>query len=211
MARACGLFAEGVKTGKLRRVTANTDRVTSALFQAQRAELGLNYLTEIIDEDFGRALTLNLPLTLVILIFVMGALLIAPLPIVVALNMVDIARSRGFRIDHESLSDRLGVPIVPIVATDPKTLDSLRLAIDALVDQPPPSVTVPFPSGLHDEISTLCGAANPAEALRILMDEDGYAETQFVGLGGSTDALRAARERLESAGVNSTVPGYRPF
>ena len=42
-------------------------------------------LQEIIDEDFGRALILNLPLTLVILIIVMGALLIAPLPIVIAM------------------------------------------------------------------------------------------------------------------------------
>ena len=48
-------------------------------------------LTEIIDEDFGRALTLNLPLTLVILIFVMGALLIAPLPIVLALIAITTA------------------------------------------------------------------------------------------------------------------------
>ena len=42
-------------------------------------------LTEIIDEDFGRALFLNLPITLVILVIAMGALLIAPLPIVLAM------------------------------------------------------------------------------------------------------------------------------
>ena len=40
---------------------------------------------EIIDEDFGRALFLNLPITLVILVFAMGALLIAPLPIILAM------------------------------------------------------------------------------------------------------------------------------
>ncbi|MCH7873378.1 MAG: ferrous iron transport protein B, partial [Planctomycetes bacterium] len=142
-------------------------------------------------------------------LYLLSQLLEVGLPIVVALNMVDIARSRGFKIDHESLSRRLGVPVVPIVATDSKTLDSLRLAIDAVADQPSPSVTVPFPPVLHEEIDALSGAANPAEAMRILMDNDGYAETQFVRLGGSVETLRSARARLEAAGVNGMATEAR--
>ena len=38
-------------------------------------------------------------------------------PIVVALNMIDEARKRGIEIDHEKLSELLGVPVVPTVAT----------------------------------------------------------------------------------------------
>ena len=142
-------------------------------------------------------------------LYLLSQLLEVGLPIVVALNMVDIARSRGLTIDHQSLSDRLGVPVVPIVATDSKTLDSLRLAIDAVADQPSPSVTVPFPPVLHGEIDALSGAANPAEAMRILMDNDGYAETQFVRLGGSVETLRSARARLEAAGVNGMATEAR--
>ena len=41
-------------------------------------------------------------------LYLLSQLLEVGLPVVVALNMVDIARSRGFGIDHESLSDRLG-------------------------------------------------------------------------------------------------------
>ena len=48
-------------------------------------------LTEIIDEDFGRALVLNLPITLVVLVIAMGALLIAPLPIVLAMIAISTA------------------------------------------------------------------------------------------------------------------------
>lgn len=37
-------------------------------------------------------------------------------PVVVALNMVDVARRRGVRIDAGRLSDSLGVPVVPVIA-----------------------------------------------------------------------------------------------
>jgi len=39
------------------------------------------------------------------------------IPVVVALNMVDEARKRGIEIDHEKLSDLLGVPVIPTIAT----------------------------------------------------------------------------------------------
>ncbi|MHA1594732.1 MAG: ferrous iron transport protein B [Candidatus Baldrarchaeia archaeon] len=38
-------------------------------------------------------------------------------PMVVALNMVDEASKRGIKIDHEKLSEFLGVPVIPTVAT----------------------------------------------------------------------------------------------
>ncbi len=38
-------------------------------------------------------------------------------PVVVALNMMDIATERGMEIDVQKLSDHLGVPVIPIVAT----------------------------------------------------------------------------------------------
>ncbi|WP_028987140.1 ferrous iron transport protein B [Thermicanus aegyptius] len=37
-------------------------------------------------------------------------------PIILALNMVDVAQKRGLKIDVESLSERLGIPVIPIVA-----------------------------------------------------------------------------------------------
>ncbi|RLG18738.1 ferrous iron transport protein B [Candidatus Micrarchaeota archaeon] len=41
-------------------------------------------------------------------------------PVVIALNMVDIARKRGIEIDADKLSKKLGVPVVPITATTGK-------------------------------------------------------------------------------------------
>ncbi len=42
------------------------------------------------------------------------------IPVVIALNMIDVAESRGMRIDGETLSELLGVPVVPVVARSGK-------------------------------------------------------------------------------------------
>jgi ferrous iron transport protein B len=55
--------------------------------------------------------------------------LASPVPVVVALNMVDLARQRGLHIDLAALSRRLGVAVVPIVASRGEGLDDLRAAV----------------------------------------------------------------------------------
>lgn len=51
------------------------------------------------------------------------------LPLVVALNMMDVAEKRGIAIDDAVLEEELGVPVVPLVAPTGTGLDSLRAAI----------------------------------------------------------------------------------
>ncbi len=81
------------------------------------------------------------------------------LPIVVALNMMDVAEKQGLRLDVERLSKQLGVPVVPIQANKGKGLDRLRQAVadaasracptpvgQALPANPTPGV--PFPGSL---------------------------------------------------------------
>jgi len=51
-------------------------------------------------------------------------------PMVVALNMVDEAQRRGLKIDVDLLSDLLGVPVIPTVATEKKGFAELKKAID---------------------------------------------------------------------------------
>ncbi|MCD6164695.1 MAG: ferrous iron transport protein B [Candidatus Odinarchaeota archaeon] len=50
------------------------------------------------------------------------------IPIVVALNMVDEARKRGIEIDHKKLSELLGVPVIPTIATRG---EGIREVVDA--------------------------------------------------------------------------------
>jgi len=46
-------------------------------------------------------------------------------PVVIALNMMDVAESRGYNIDVEKLSKLLGIPVVPIIASKKQGLDKL--------------------------------------------------------------------------------------
>jgi ferrous iron transport protein B len=57
-------------------------------------------------------------------------------PIVLALNMFDIARRRGIRIDIDGLSRELGVPVVPTVAVRRDGSEDLLSRIDALTLPP---------------------------------------------------------------------------
>jgi ferrous iron transport protein B len=52
------------------------------------------------------------------------------LPVVVALNMVDLAERRGLKVDAEALSRELGVPVVPTVAVKGNGDDSLRTLLE---------------------------------------------------------------------------------
>jgi len=54
-------------------------------------------------------------------------------PVVVALNMVDLAERDGLTLDPAILSRELGVPVVPTVAVRKRGLDELRTAVTALV------------------------------------------------------------------------------
>ena len=50
-------------------------------------------------------------------------------PMVVALNQVDVAESKGIQVDHERLAERLGVPVVPMVAVKGVGLEELMVTV----------------------------------------------------------------------------------
>ena len=50
-------------------------------------------------------------------LYLVAELVSLPTPVVVALNMMDVAQQEGFRIEPEVLQAALGVPVVPMVAT----------------------------------------------------------------------------------------------
>ena len=52
-------------------------------------------------------------------------------PMVVALNMMDVARKRGIEVDVEVLSRELGCPVVPVVAVTGEGVDRLKREIEA--------------------------------------------------------------------------------
>jgi ferrous iron transport protein B len=53
-------------------------------------------------------------------------------PVVVALNMMDMAKQRGIRLEVEHLQEHLGCPVVPVVGSKKKGIEELKHAICAI-------------------------------------------------------------------------------
>ncbi len=62
-------------------------------------------------------------------------------PVVLALNMIDIARRRGIEIDADLLSRELGLPVVQSVAVRRGGVEALLSELDRLLERLPPGTT----------------------------------------------------------------------
>jgi ferrous iron transport protein B len=134
-------------------------------------------------------------------------------PVVIALNMVDVALAQEIRIDTERLACQLRVPVVPIQANKGRGLDRLKQAIaDASATHHTPLTTyhspppVPFPNAFEREIENLHQAMSAEVPVflvrRLLLDVGGYTEQRLLEhygdrIGGQ---VQAARQRLAAAG-----------
>ncbi|HDL7428676.1 TPA: Fe(2+) transporter permease subunit FeoB [Yersinia enterocolitica] len=79
------------------------------------------------------------------------------IPCVVALNMLDIAKSQHIDIDIEALSQQLGCPVIPLVSTRGQGINELKNSIDEL--QPVPfKALVNYPPVLLSEVDKLVQA-----------------------------------------------------
>jgi ferrous iron transport protein B len=80
-------------------------------------------------------------------LILVGELMATGVPIVVALNMTDLAARRGVSIDAAALGQQLGLEVVPLVASKGNGVPALSNAVDRLgsgagpVPIPPPSAT----------------------------------------------------------------------
>jgi len=55
-------------------------------------------------------------------------------PLILALNMMDVARKRGIVLDHELLSREIGCPVVPVVAVTQEGMTELKARMLAVAD-----------------------------------------------------------------------------
>ena len=132
------------------------------------------------------------------------------LPVIVALNMVDVAIERQLKIDVARLSERLGVPVVPTQASIKKGLIELKLAMSrddlAAPHGLPDLLPVPVRGGLLRSRESLADSglvrrdAPLLEPLYLLSSHD---PTHY-GIGEKARAgLNSVREQLERE-----VPGW---
>ncbi|MEN9545793.1 MAG: hypothetical protein RLZZ356_525 [Verrucomicrobiota bacterium] len=147
-------------------------------------------------------------------------------PTLLVLNMIDVARDQGHEIDTEALSKALGVPVIPMVASEGEGLDSLRQTLRTLARTPGTRHVIPrefneLPEAFGREAQALETALEghfphrsrlaAAEALLLLSDERTLATDKTSAEGTAAggrypqsliDQVQAARQRLETAGVD---------
>lgn len=139
-------------------------------------------------------------------LYLMTQVLELGVPVVIALNMVDVAENQGLKLDIEKLSQQLGVPIVPLQANKGKGLDQLKAAITKILSDPNRAKGPQFPEAFESEVAhlqTRLGDSTPTYLVRrLLLDVGGHTEKRLVEKHGAplTDDVKAARDRLVHAG-----------
>ncbi len=144
-------------------------------------------------------------------------------PMVVAVNMVDVAERRGMRVDCSLLERRLGVPVVPTQAHRGIGIDEIKAALLRVRGTPPPELEQVFPAEFEREAELLegefdsCGMPRCAcrrfrrgMVRRMLLDVHGRMHCGLDPAARSRwlSLLDSARARLGEAGVE--LPGVEP-
>lgn len=79
-------------------------------------------------------------------------------PMIVVLNKMDVARARQIRIDTEELSDRLGLPVVPVAASKRSGLAELKRVVHRCAEHNPVSeADIVYPVEIQEAATTLTG------------------------------------------------------
>ncbi len=74
-------------------------------------------------------------------------------PMIVVLNMMDVVKQRGLKIDEEILAQTLGFPVLAITATYKKGINELKTLINSAIQlKIIPSLNIPYPPLLEDAI-----------------------------------------------------------
>jgi ferrous iron transport protein B len=67
-------------------------------------------------------------------LYLVAELLLLPSPVVLGLNMMDVAEQQGYRIDVQILQAKLGIPVVPMVASKNQGVKELLEAVIGLAE-----------------------------------------------------------------------------
>jgi ferrous iron transport protein B len=140
-------------------------------------------------------------------LYLVAQMLELQIPVVVALNMVDVAEKNGIVIDLMALREKLGVPVIPMVATKGTGFIELRQAVSR-TPLPHPPICAQMPIVLEREVMALAKQLPVApevargEALLLLtlhdaaLDEVAHHERAII------DATKTAQQRLRVAGID---------
>jgi ferrous iron transport protein B len=139
-------------------------------------------------------------------------------PTLIALNMVDVAEANGHQIDSAKLAELLSVGVLPVVASTGEGIPELRQRIVNVLREcvtspkPRPALFSELPAAFKEEADDLAKLLAEtfherrtqamAEALLILSNEKALASSLEHYPADIQQAVAAARQRLDSAGVD---------
>lgn len=122
-------------------------------------------------------------------------------PMVLALNMIDEADARGVSLQHDVLSSRLGLPVIPTTAIRGKGVPEIRAAMKNISA---PDLEIEYPQGIEETIAEILPHIPPApissRALALLwLGNDPVCESWLEQNAGSgcLDALRHIRAQAQ--------------
>jgi ferrous iron transport protein B len=125
-------------------------------------------------------------------------------PLVVALNMIDLAERRGLHFDSKRLSQELGgIPVVPVIGSRGKGIRELKQAVAEMAVSP----VAPRTDWYHPMVENVAavlrretgdGCRSNAECYRVIFDLSGPAERDFLRTSGESGRrqLKQARESI---------------
>jgi ferrous iron transport protein B len=140
-------------------------------------------------------------------LYVVAQFLELDIPLIVVLNMVDVAEKRGLAIDLLALRDRLGVPVIPMVATRGQGLIELKQALSRSTLQRSDR-RAQLPIVLEREVAALAKKLECAheiarpEAMLLLSIEDDGLEKQLASNPALLGEVKEARARLRQSGLD---------
>jgi ferrous iron transport protein B len=134
-------------------------------------------------------------------------------PVIIALNMVDLAERQGRKVDAARLEQQLGISVIPIQAHRKVGLDKLKDALSEAASHAPQAAAA-FPAEFERAVSALerCMAVSANGdvrgqvpsflARRLLLDIGGYTEARLTRNASPElrQAIDAARQMLANAG-----------
>ena len=135
-------------------VSRDDDALDQQIAQAYVLAREADLIVNIVDaSSIGRGLYLS------------SQLFDASMPVVVALNMVDVAQSQGMHVDPHRLAACLGCPVVPLVASRGDGVGALieEMCAELQTRQPPPQ-RMALDATLESALLRLQAALDPADA-----------------------------------------------
>ncbi len=106
-------------------------------------------------------------------------------PMLIALNMMDVAKDKQIAIDIAGLAEKMGIPVIPIVANKAEGLDGLKQAIhQAALDKKIPTTNLSYPEPFSKAMAELMPLITK-EAKANLLDADWLAAKLLEGDEGA--------------------------